>query len=102
VDNWYNRVIKATTIGVKAKAKEIIAPQTSAEPPLPLASLSKNVLFFYIYFKHRSCVRAETESEVLKNKNIDKDDFDMDAIVLEINKKVFPNLYKLLQVAIEV
>lgn len=33
---------------------------------------------------------------------IDKDNFDIDSIVSEINKIVFPNLYKLLQVALTI
>jgi len=33
---------------------------------------------------------------------INKDDFDIDALVSEINKKIFPNLYKLLQVALTI
>jgi hypothetical protein len=31
---------------------------------------------------------------------IGKDDFNIDAIVSEINKKIFPNLYKLFQIAL--
>jgi len=33
---------------------------------------------------------------------INKDDFDIGALVSEINKKIFPNLYKLLQVALTI
>lgn len=38
---------------------------------------------------------------IMKN-CINKDDFDIDALVSEINKKIFPNLYKLLQVALTI
>jgi hypothetical protein len=38
---------------------------------------------------------------IMKN-CIDKDNFDIDSIVSEINKIVFPNLYKLLQVALTI
>lgn len=38
---------------------------------------------------------------IMKN-CINKDDFDIDALVSEINKKFFPNLYKLLQVALTI
>ena len=38
---------------------------------------------------------------IMKN-CINKDDFDIDALVLEINKKIFPNLYMLLQVALTI
>lgn len=38
---------------------------------------------------------------IMKN-CINKDDFDIDDLVSEINKKIFPNLYKLLQVALTI
>lgn len=38
---------------------------------------------------------------IMKN-CINKEDFDIDAISSEINKKFFPNLYKLLQVALTI
>lgn len=38
---------------------------------------------------------------IMKN-CIDVDDFDIDAVVSEINNKIFPNLYKLLQVALTI
>jgi len=39
---------------------------------------------------------------LIKKNCIDKDDFDIDATVSEINKKMFPNLYKLLQEALTI
>jgi len=45
----------------------------------------------------------QLQAEMLIIKNcIGKDDFDIDSIVSEINKIVFPNLYKLLQVALTI
>ena len=38
---------------------------------------------------------------IMKN-CINKDDFEIDALVSEINKKIFPNLYMLLQVALTI
>ncbi|XP_060847306.1 52 kDa repressor of the inhibitor of the protein kinase-like isoform X2 [Rhopalosiphum padi] len=61
-------------------------------------------LHFIEHYENALCIdKDQLKAEMLIMKNcINKDDFDIGALVSEINKKIFPNLYKLLQVALTI
>ncbi|KAL4090117.1 hypothetical protein QTP88_025016 [Uroleucon formosanum] len=61
-------------------------------------------LHFIEHYKNALCIdKDQLKAEMLIMKNcINKDDFDIDALVSEINKKIFLNLYKLLQLALTI